>query len=136
MANRLNLELHQVDIKGAYLNGVLNEGEVLYMQHPPRYKSPNAGNCMLRLVKTLYGLKQSGCRWYQKLSSIFLSLGFTCCSVDQAVFYKSDKDKKEHTIVAVHVDDCTIAASNARLVEQLKAGLCEHVEVTDLGELH
>ena len=106
------------------------------MQHPPRYKSPDAGNRVLRLVKTLYGLKQSGRRWYQKLSSIFLSLGFTCCSVDQAVFYKSDKDKKEHTIVAVHVDDCTIAASNARLVEQLKAGLREHVEVTDLGELH
>ena len=25
MANHLRLELHQVDIKGAYLNGVLNE---------------------------------------------------------------------------------------------------------------
>jgi reverse transcriptase-like protein len=30
MANHLCLELHQVDIKGAYLNGMLNEGEVLY----------------------------------------------------------------------------------------------------------
>jgi hypothetical protein len=34
------------------------------------------------------------------------------------------------------VDDCTIAASNARLVEEFKAGLRKHVEVTDLGELH
>ena len=136
MANRLNLELHQVDIKGAYLNGMLNEGEVLYMQHSPRYKSPDARNRMLHLVKMLYRLKQSGHHWYQKLSSIFLLLSFTCCSVNQAIFYKSDKDKKEHTIVAVHVNDCTIAASNTRLVEQLKAGLREHVEVTDLGELH
>jgi hypothetical protein len=31
MANRLGLELHQVDIKGAYLNSVLNSSEVLYM---------------------------------------------------------------------------------------------------------
>ena len=74
MANRLNLELHQVDIKGAYLNGELQENKVLYMQHLPGYKSSNAGKCVLHLVKTLYSLKQSGCCWYQKLSSIF-SLG-------------------------------------------------------------
>jgi hypothetical protein len=60
MANRLRLELHQVYIKGAYLNGVLNDDEVLYMQHPPGYKAHEAGVRVLRLVKTLYGLKQSG----------------------------------------------------------------------------
>jgi len=54
MANRLRLELHQVDIKGAYLNGVLGPNEVLYMQHPPGYKAADAGMRVLRLVKTLY----------------------------------------------------------------------------------
>src|SRR5258708_29937457 len=39
-------------------------------------------------------------------------------------------------VIAVHVDDCTIAASSTRLVEDFKAGLCRHVEVTDLGALH
>jgi reverse transcriptase-like protein len=136
MANHLCLELHQVDIKGAYLNSMLNKGEVLYMQHPPGYKSHDTGNCVLRLVKTLYGLKQSGRCWYQKLSSIFISLSFQQCSVDQAVFHKSDKRKKELTIVAVHVDDCTIAASSACLVDDFKAGLHRHIEVTDLGALH
>jgi hypothetical protein len=74
MANRLDLLLHQVDIKGAYLNGELNDNEVLYMHHPPGFKPRDAGNRVLRLKKTLYGLKQSGHRWYQKLSSIFDSL--------------------------------------------------------------
>ena len=91
---------------------------------------------MLRLKKTIYGLKQSGRRWYQKLSSIFNSLGFLKCSVDQAVFYKLNKPKNKVTVVTVHVDDCTIAASTPHLVEDFKAGLREHVEVTDLGELH
>jgi hypothetical protein len=136
MSNRLNLELHQVDIKGAYLNGELNDNEVLYMHHPPGYKPRDAGTRVLRLKKTLYGLKQSGRRWYQKLSSIFDTLGFSKCSVDQAVFYKTNKSKHEVTVVAVHVDDCTIAASNSRLIEEFKAGLRQHVEVTDLGELH
>ena len=60
MANCLDLELYQVDIKGAYLNGMLNNNEVLYMQHPPSYKAQGIGCLMLHLLKTLYGLKQSG----------------------------------------------------------------------------
>src|SRR5712692_2931601 len=136
MANCLHLELQQVDIKGAYLNGVLNEGEVLYMRHLPGYKSHDTRNHVLHLMKTLYGLKQSGHHWYQKLSLIFLSLGFQQCSVNQAIFHKSDKHKKELMVIAVHVNDCMIAASSTRLIEDFRAGLCRHVEVTDLGALH
>ena len=136
MANRLGLELHQVDIKGAYLNGILNSSEVLYMQHPPGYKSPEAGARVLRLIKMLYGLKQSGRRWYQKLTAIFTSLGFRRCAVDEAVFYKLDAGKGDLTVVAVHVNDCTIAATSLRLIDNFKIGLRQHVEVTDLGELH
>lgn len=84
----------------------------------------------------LYSLKQSGRHWYQKLSSIFKTLKFSKCSVDQAVFYKHNKLKNEVTVVTVHVDDCTITASNTCLIKEFKAGLREHVEVTDLGELH
>src|SRR5260370_25048111 len=123
MANHLHLELQQVDIKGAYLNGMLNNGEVLYMRHPPGYKSHDAGNRVLSLMTTLYSLKQSGHCWYQKLSSIFLSLGFQQCSVDQAIFHKSDKCKKELTVVAVHIDDCMIAASSTCLIQDFKARL-------------
>ena len=136
MANRLCLELHQVDIKGAYLNGKLNNNKVLYMQHPPGYKPHDTGNHMLRLKKTIYGLKQSGCCWYQKLSFIFDSLGFLKCSVNQAIFYKLDKLKNEVTVVVVHVYDCTITASTPCLIKDFKARLREHVEVTDLGKLH
>jgi hypothetical protein len=100
------------------------------MHHPPGYKPRDTGTCVLRLKKTLYGLKQSGCHWYQKLSSIFESLNFKKCSVDQAMFYKANKTKNEVTVVAVHIDDCTIAASNLRLIEEFKAGLCKHVEVS------
>jgi Reverse transcriptase (RNA-dependent DNA polymerase) len=81
-------------------------------------------------------LKQLGRQWYQKLTSIFTSLGFKWCSVDEAVFFKVDTHKGDLTITAVHVDDCTIAATCIRLIEELKAGLHQHIEVTDLGELH
>jgi hypothetical protein len=136
MANHLSFKMHQIDIKGAYLNGELQDNEVLYMQHPPGYKSPDAGTRVLRLVKTLYGLKQSGRHWYQKLSSVFKSLGFMQCGVDQAVYFKVVVTKGKLTIVVVHVDDCTIVANTIHLIDELKASLSKHFEVTDLGELH
>jgi hypothetical protein len=123
MANQLGIELHQVDIKGVYLNEVLNNNKVLFMQHLPGYKSPDTETCVLCLVKTLYGLKQSGHHWYQKFTSIFTSLSLIQCSVDQAVFYKSNPCANELTVIAVHVDDCTIAFTSLHLVNALKDSL-------------
>ena len=53
MANHLGMEMHQINIKGVYLNGKLNKNEVLYMQHPPGYKDSNTSTRVLHLVKTL-----------------------------------------------------------------------------------
>jgi hypothetical protein len=111
MANHLGMEMHQIDIKGAYLNGELNNNKVLYMHHPPGYKVPDAGTCVLHLIKTLYGLKQSGRWWYQKLTSVFVKLGFKQCAVDQAVYFRAIIVKGELTVVVVHVDDCLIVAT-------------------------
>jgi hypothetical protein len=136
MANCLGMEMHQIDIKGAYLNRELNDNEVLYMHHPLGYKVPNTGTHILCLIKTLYGLKQSGCQWYQKLTSIFVKLGFKQCTVDQAIYFRAVIVKGKLTVMVVYVDNCSIVATTIQLVEELKAGLCEHFEVTDLGELH
>jgi len=136
LTNRLHLMLHQIDIKGAYLNGVLREDEVLYMRQPPGYTAPDAGRRVLCLQKALYGLKQARRRWYQTFTCILSDLGFSQCSVDQAVYYKPNAKVGECVVIAVHIDNCTIATSNAKLVEDFKRGLSKNVEVTDLGELH
>jgi Reverse transcriptase (RNA-dependent DNA polymerase) len=56
--------------------------------------------------------------------------------VDETVFFKVDARKGELTITTMHVDDCTITATCICLIKELKAGLHQHVKVTDLGELH
>jgi hypothetical protein len=56
--------------------------------------------------------------------------------VDQAVFYKLLPQVKQLIVIAVHVNNCTIATSTAHLIKDLKAGLSRHIEVTDLGKLH
>ena len=113
-----NLEIHQIDIKGAYLNGELTDNERIYMKQPPRYPvSPNSSDVLL-LLKMLYSLKQAGRHWYQKLVEIMEALGFERCDVDQAMCYR----KKGSTliIVLVHVDDCTIAGTSITLIHRFK----------------
>jgi len=53
------LVVQQMDVKGAYLNGILKEG--VYMHQPEGLEDGTGKICLL--VKTLYGLKQSGCKW-------------------------------------------------------------------------
>ena len=129
-----NLKIHQIDIKGAYLNGELTNDEKIYMKQPPGYPvSSNLGE-VCRLKKSLYGLKQAGRRWYQKLVEIMEKLGFKRCDVDQAVFYR--RMGSTLIIVLVHVDDCTIAGTSISLILRFKIEIAKYVTITDLGELH
>ena len=105
------------------------------MAQPPGYHAPNSVRKVCRLQKTLYGLKQSGRHWYQKLVEIMTHyLVFSRCDVDQVVFFR--QNGQGSMIVLVHVDDCTIAASSTQLISHFKAKISEHVEITDLSELH
>ena len=103
------------------------------MKQPPGYPVSNIPGQVCRLKKTLYGLKQSGRRWYQRLVEIMQGIGFKRCEIDQAVFYR----RKGTTlmIVLVHVDDCTMVTS-ITLIVKFKIEITKYVAITDLGELH
>lgn len=63
-------DVHQIDVKTAYLEGDLDE--VVYMRTPEEI----FGTKYVRVDKTLYGLKQSGRAWYKKLDKKLHLLGF------------------------------------------------------------
>src|SRR3984885_14747309 len=125
MAAAEDMELHQIDIKGTYLNGELTEREKIFMQQPPGYHAPDSTHKVRCLHKTLYGLKQSGRCWYQKLVDIMLKLRFMRCDIDQAMFFK--QDRRNLMVVLMHIDNCTIAATMINLISHFKSKIAKHV---------
>ena len=57
-ACRYGLELYHVDVKGAYLNGKLEDD--VYMDQPDGFIEEGKEASVCKLNKGLYGLKQSG----------------------------------------------------------------------------
>jgi hypothetical protein len=121
-------EILQLDIKGAYLNGVVKEE--LYMKQPTRYEDGTGRVC--RLLKTLYGLKQAGNEWNNELNGSMVEFGYKQLRLDYGVYYLHSGDK--FSIVLVWVDDIMAfrdsAATNNELVKKLK----EKYEVKVIGE--
>ena len=66
-----NLVIHQMDVKTAFLNGVLEEE--VYMKQPEGFVMPGNENKVCKLIKSLYGLKQAPKQWHQKFDEVVLS---------------------------------------------------------------
>ena len=124
----LGLKIHQLDIKGAYLNGILKEK--VYMRQPEGYEDDTDRIC--ELLKTLYGLKQSGREWNIEFDKKMKEFGFNRISSDPCVYIKQDGN--DVVILTVWVDDILLFATSDKLIEQTISDLKSVWEVTDVGE--
>ena len=61
-------------------------------------------------------------------------LGFTCCQAEHVVFYRYMDE--EALIVAMDVDDLTMAGSLKHAILCFKDRLHQTLHIKDLGELH
>ena len=94
-----------MDIKTAFLNRDLEH--IIYMESPPGSSDFGSPDIIWKLEKSLYGLKQASCVWYQKAWEEFNCIGFTQCDVDYSVFIHSGQDG-HFCIITLYVDDLMI----------------------------
>ena len=126
-------EIESFDFNGAYLNGTLNKNKEIYMCPLPGYEI-NYRDIVLKLLKSLYGLKQAGCRWYKVLCHVLLDIGFNLSNYDPRIFYA--RVGNEVLILVVHVDNCILTGSSVELIKNCKVLLNSHYPLTDLGPIH
>ncbi|RVW99085.1 Retrovirus-related Pol polyprotein from transposon TNT 1-94 [Vitis vinifera] len=69
-----DLELHQMDVKTAFLNGDLDEE--VYMEQPIGFVEVGKEDLVCKLNKSIYGLKQASRQWYLKFDKIITQNGF------------------------------------------------------------
>ena len=131
-ATQQNWEMHQVNVKSAYLNVPLNEE--VYMLPPAGILKPGQENMVCKLKKVLYGLKQASREWQKTLTTVFTDkLGFRQSAVDHSIFFRWCGE--EHTIMAVVTDNMAITLKQHLDIIKFKMEIQKHFEIADGGKL-
>ena len=66
LAAFMKWKIHQLDVKTAFLNGVVEEG--VYVEQPLGFDTNDRKTHVCKLNKALYGLKQEPKTWYNMLN--------------------------------------------------------------------
>ena len=125
-----DMELHQMDVKTAFLNGDVNEE--VYMMQPEGFVANDSGKLVCRLKKSIYGLKQASRQWYLKFHSVVASYGFVENKVYQCIYCKVSGRK--FIFLILYVDDILLASSDLGLLHETKRMLSNNFDMKDLGE--
>jgi len=107
IACHLGFKLYQLDVKSAFLNGIL-QAEV-YVEQSKGFQDPHHSHHVYKLKKALYGLKQSPRAWYERLTKYLLAKGLTRGQADRTLFVKNQGTHK--LIAQIYVDDIIFGAT-------------------------
>ncbi len=105
-------KLYQMDVKSAFLNGVIQEE--VFVRQPPGFESPKYPGRVYKLSKALYGLKQAPRAWYARLKTFLLEHGYVMGSVDKTLF--TLKHGNDLLLVQISMDDIIFGGSSHVLV--------------------
>jgi hypothetical protein len=121
-----NLEIHQLDIKTAFLNGTLDE--TVYTAQPPGYEQDPDQACHLH--KSLYGLKQAPRAWHHTLKTQLGIMGFMESTADPALFTKTTGPP---VYLLTYVDDILIITGSTTELATTKTKIMAAFAARDLG---
>ena len=132
-----NYEIHQGDIKTAYLLGHLEEE--IFMEVPEGVVipegEPNSPKTVCRLLRGLYGLKQSGRVWNQAWDRFLVGkCNFQRSTEDYAVYYRIGSDNNPLWTL-IWVDDL-LWIGNLQDIILAKEELGRQFPLKDLGPVH
>ena len=125
-----DIELHQMDIKTAFLNGDLYES--VYMVQPKGFVMEGKERMGCRLRKSIYELKQTSRQWYLKFDETIMKFGFKENDEDNCIYAKFKSGK--FIFLILYVDDILLASSDVGLLLETKKFLSSNFDMKNLGE--
>ena len=121
-----SLQLRQFDIKCAFLYASLPKHEQVYMRAPPGCGRKG----YWRLLKSLYGLKQSPRLFNQHLHGTLQKQGWESCAFDPCLY----RHLESGAYLVVVVDDMILASPSAAFTKTFSANMSAVYDIKDLGE--
>jgi Reverse transcriptase (RNA-dependent DNA polymerase) len=122
----------QLDIETAYLNAKVKED--IYMKQIPGFATKSRSS-VLKLKRSLYGLKQSAKNWNDCLSAYLEEIGMVRSIVDPCLFYYRDESGKV-ALLSVYVDDLILTGNASDAMNEIVKLLSQKFKVKDFGEVH
>jgi hypothetical protein len=123
-------DIEALDVKTAYLYGSLDEE--IYMDQPEGYIKKGQERKVCRLLKSLYGLKQSALQWNKEIHKALVNLGFTCTRSDAGVYFKFIG--ADIIVIVIYVDNVLLMGSDKKMLKKNKQDFMNVFETRDLGE--
>ena len=117
--------MKQVDVKNAFLNGLLKEETFLELPEGVNINEEQ-GNCY-QLLKAMNGLKQAARAWYKKLDECLTELGFKQSEADPSLY--TSHERNSMMFVLVYVDDILFVGSDDNRISQTVQQLSESFEI-------
>lgn len=123
----------QIDVKTAFLYGILSEDEIQYMRQPEDFEEKSKEDWVWMLVRGLYGMKQVGRIWNQAVNDNMASWEFKRLAYESCIFHCVTDHGT--IIAALHVDDLLSIASSKEENECFKAQMHQVWTISNLGVL-
>ena len=86
LATNHDWPLHQFEVKNASFHGDLEEE--VYMEVPSGYTVNSESEVVCKLLRALYGLKQSPRAWFRRFSLAMKTYGYNQSNSDHTLFLK------------------------------------------------
>ena len=137
LANNLDLEVHQMDVRTAFLQGTLDAD--IYMKQPTGYVDKEKPEYVCKLKKSIYGLKQAARCWNIAIDEFLKLNGFKMSGADSCLYVKSVKDVNGNinfVILALYVDDILLMSNSNDMMAREKESLSKRFNISDQGEVH
>lgn len=108
--NKYKLKVYQLDVKTAFLNGVIDEE--IFMEIPEGTQCFDQGrkDKVCKLKRSLYGLRISPKKWNERFTEVALSINLENTDLEPCLFTWQVADK--FLILLLYVDDIIMASND------------------------